>query len=857
MSLLDQYGREIKSNKPILEQVAVQTVRDRYSSYPSQGLTPERLATILKEADQGYVMRQAELFEEMEEKDCHLGAELQKRKLAVLGLEREILPASDSAEDKEIATRAAEMLDYIEDLDGGLLDIMDGVGKGFAVGELMFEMSEGQVWIKSIDWVHQKRFTFTGQINAGGTRDEGRGTTGFQPLLNVPRLLTDEAPVWGEDLLPNKFVFFRHRARSGATSRGGIMRPCAYMYLFKNYDIKDWLVFNDLFSVPMRVGKYKAGASPADIEALKQAVFNLGVDAAAVISDSTVIELLEAATRTNAGGFKELAEFCDKGMSKAVLGHSASAESTPGKLGNENQSGDIRQDLLEADAKALERTIRLQILGPWVAFNYGPDKAIPKVKIHAEEDEDLKSVAETYGALVSTMNFDGIPKSHVYERFGIPQPKDGEETIHPQQPVSPFGGFPTGDGRGTTDAGATATEEGQPPVGADGTAKKLQTTQASVLNGAQITAATAIVTAVAEGKIPRDAGIGQLKVLFNLTPEQAEQLMGSAGKPGTKTTPVENPAEASPSPPASGGPTAAATEARLKNKAEVKFHPDFQLMLNALEGADAAWVSEYMKRLSPALKGANEKALAEIEAWLASQAEPPSSPEFVAKIQELLGAAYKNMDKTAVNDAVNDMYRYYKNSLPLAGVTTAFGGADSRAVGFLSSVDSMFYAKGLDNPDAQAAVSKFLEEQYLKGGQGLFGRGDLAVTEEFQNLLSQQLGDTSTYQAQRIADTSVQRIRNFAHINKVADAGIAQIEIYEPTEQCPFCMAMNGRVIDVDTAYGLMEDLTSKTPEEYLSYLQEAQNKATLDNLATLQKSGALPPYHPNCHGRFIIKTKR
>jgi phage gp29-like protein len=769
MSLLDQYGREIKSNKPILEQVAVQTVRDRYSSYPSQGLTPERLATILKEADQGYVMRQAELFEEMEEKDCHLGAELQKRKLAVLGLEREILPASDSAEDKEIATRAAEMLDYIEDLDGGLLDIMDGVGKGFAVGELMFEMSEGQVWIKSIDWVHQKRFTFTGQINAGGTRDEGRGTTGFQPLLNVPRLLTDEAPVWGEDLLPNKFVFFRHRARSGATSRGGIMRPCAYMYLFKNYDIKDWLVFNDLFSVPMRVGKYKAGASPADIEALKQAVFNLGVDAAAVISDSTVIELLEAATRTNAGGFKDLAEFCDKGMSKAVLGHSASAESTPGKLGNENQSGDIRQDLLEADAKALERTIRLQVLGPWVAFNYGPDKAIPKVKIHAEEDEDLKAVAETYGALVSTMNFDGIPKSHVYERFGIPQPKDGEETIHPQQPVSPFGGVPTDDGRRTRD-------------------DKTALPNKACACGAQH---------------------------HNLLRPQG----GGRGEGGS--------------------------------------HSKMTLMLNALEGADAAWVSEYMKRLSPALKGANEKALAEIEIWLAAQSEPPSSPEFVAKIQEILGAAYKSMDKAKVSEAVGDMYRYYKNSLPLAGVETAFGGADSRAVGFLSSVDSMFYAKGLDSPDAQAAVTKFLEEQYLKGGQGLFGRGDPKVTEEFQNLLSQQLGDTSTYHAQRIADTSVQRIRNFAHISKVADAGLAQIEIYEPTEQCPFCMAMNGRVIDVDTAYGLMEDLTSKTPEEYLSYLQEAQNKATLDNLATLQKSGALPPYHPNCHGRFIIKTKR
>src|SRR5574340_847547 len=80
MTLYDQFGKEILTNKPILREVASQTVRDRYSSYPSQGLTAERLAAILKEADQGYILRQAELCEEMEEKDTHLGSVLQTRR---------------------------------------------------------------------------------------------------------------------------------------------------------------------------------------------------------------------------------------------------------------------------------------------------------------------------------------------------------------------------------------------------------------------------------------------------------------------------------------------------------------------------------------------------------------------------------------------------------------------------------------------------------------------------------------------------------------------------------------------------------------------------------------------------------
>lgn len=51
-----------------------------------------------------------------------------------------------------------------------------------------------------------------------------------------------------------------------------------------------------------------------------------------------------------------------------------------------------------------------------------------------------------------------------------------------------------------------------------------------VLNGAQIQAATLIVRNVVDGVMPRDAGIGQLITLFNLTNEQAEAIMGSAGK---------------------------------------------------------------------------------------------------------------------------------------------------------------------------------------------------------------------------------------------------------------------------------------------------------------------------------------
>ena len=51
--------------RPDVREIAVAHVSDKYSEYPSNGLTPVRLAEIFREADAGDVLRQIELFEEI------------------------------------------------------------------------------------------------------------------------------------------------------------------------------------------------------------------------------------------------------------------------------------------------------------------------------------------------------------------------------------------------------------------------------------------------------------------------------------------------------------------------------------------------------------------------------------------------------------------------------------------------------------------------------------------------------------------------------------------------------------------------------------------------------------------------
>lgn len=416
--LYDQFGREIKvEKKPETREIAAIAIRDRWSTYPSQGLTPEKLATIFKEADAGDVYRQAELFEEMEEKDTHLFSQLQTRKNAVLGLEYEILAASESSEDKKIRDFTAEVISGLAGFSVVLLDLLDAIGKGFSMVEIMWDVEGKSVIPQALQWIHHKRANFY-----------EFGKTDWEKYVEVPRILTEAEPIKGEEMPPFKLIYHRYKARSGYDTRAGLLRTCAWMYLFKNYSIKDWVAFAEVFGMPLRLGKFDSGATPEDKAALVAAIQNLGSDAAGIISKSTEIEFIEtakAATKENV--FKALAEFCDKQMSKAILGQTASSEGTPGKLGNEKAQDQVRHDLLEADAKALGKTGSAQLIRPVVGYNFGWDKPCPQLKFQCEEPEDLKALSEVYKNLHEINQ--PISAEHVSERFKVPMPKRGETVL--------------------------------------------------------------------------------------------------------------------------------------------------------------------------------------------------------------------------------------------------------------------------------------------------------------------------------------------------------------------------------------------------------------------------------------------
>jgi phage gp29-like protein len=420
--LVDQFGREIEVKRlPETREIAVTTIRDRWSNYPSGGLTPESLATIFKEADQGDVTRQAELFEEMEEKDTHLFSELQTRKNAVHGLDYEIAPYSESAEDKKIRDFAADCIFSLDSFDDALLDLLDAIGKGYSLCEIMWDTSGGkQALISRLEWLHAKKAVFY----------ERGAANMWAKSYEVPRILTEAEPFNGEVMPAFKLVYHRYKARSGYDTRAGVLRVCGWMYLFKNYSLKDWVAFAEVFGMPLRVGKYDPGAGKEDKDALIAALRSLGSDAAGIISKNTEIEFVEAIKNAGTNNiYESLAEFCDKQMSKAILGQTATTEGTPGKLGNEDAQDRVRHDLIKADAESIGKTIRHQIIRPLVGYNFGWDKPLPWFNLLYEKPEDLEKLMKVYKGASEIGQ--PISQEHIAQRFKIPLPQRGETVLKP------------------------------------------------------------------------------------------------------------------------------------------------------------------------------------------------------------------------------------------------------------------------------------------------------------------------------------------------------------------------------------------------------------------------------------------
>lgn len=360
---------EVIGRKPSLPEIATSNDgRDITRGFiPQDLLAPPTDAVLIGKGGGNYRIYE-EVARDDQVKTCR-----QQRELALIAKEWRVEPADKSRKAKLAADRLTAVLERIG-WDDKTQKMLAAVLYGFAVAEIIWATDGAEITIDAIKVRNRSRF-------------------GFLPNGEL-RMMTSTQMTQGEVLPPAKFWAFSCGADHDDDPYGmGLGHYLYWPVFFKRNGIKFWLYFLEKFGQPTALGKYPANASTDEKKRLLQALSAIQTDSAIRIPEGMTVELLEAA-RSGTADYTALIDRMNAAISKVYLGHTGSTDATPGKLGGEDNAGDVREDLITADADLVCGSFNMTV-SRWLTAYNDPSAPVPRVWRKVEPPEDLKACAET------------------------------------------------------------------------------------------------------------------------------------------------------------------------------------------------------------------------------------------------------------------------------------------------------------------------------------------------------------------------------------------------------------------------------------------------------------------------------
>lgn len=401
-SILGPDGRPIEVGL-LSEEIATPTiagVRRTHEERVATGLTPERLGTILRDAAEGNARSYLTLAEEMEERYLHFASQLQTRRLGIESMEHTI-------EAKGVQTKIVDAVHELVE-DAGFADarahLPDALNKSYACVEMVWEYERKA--LRPVQYIDRDARFFQ-----------------FDRLTLRHLRLAVDGSIEGEELPQAKFLRHLPRTKMGIPLRRGLARPAAWAYIIQQFTLQDWAAFAEVYGMPLRVGKYPAGASASDKRTLLKAVASIANDAAAIIPVGMDIEFHKIEGQQGVAVFGGLLDYVDKQISKLVVGQTMTSDNGS-SLGQAKIHNEVRLDILRADCKQLAATINRDLIKPFVDLNFGPQDTYPKIEIPVPDPEDITALSDALDKLVPLGL--RVAQAEVREKLGLsdPQPDD-------------------------------------------------------------------------------------------------------------------------------------------------------------------------------------------------------------------------------------------------------------------------------------------------------------------------------------------------------------------------------------------------------------------------------------------------
>jgi len=410
-SVTDSAGRSITGKRPARAPSgrAVEPSRTRWWDTLASDITPAQLINYLSQADRGTISYQMQVFDRMVDRDPRLQAVVETRRLAITGVDYDILPHDP---DDERAVRAMEVVrEVLEPLEMDEVHsvLLDGVGKGVQVMEIIWNPDGTIAAIEEVSsrLLRWKDGVLEVNVSEGASPD-------YQSLEE-----------W-------KFIVHMPRTKPGAWERAGLLRSLSILWVAKHWALRDWAAFTEVFGIPLRIGFYPDSATDDQISLLEDALKDLGSDAAAVVPDGMRLEFPSPSKEVSGSGESAMERFIgyiDKEYAIRLLGQNLTTE---GQSGSGTLAGGahdrVRKDYKRADAKALAATLRRDLYRPIVGFNLGWNYPLPRIWFDIEDSLDETARAQTY---VTLGKLDGMTfsRAQIRNEFGLDEPGDEEDTI--------------------------------------------------------------------------------------------------------------------------------------------------------------------------------------------------------------------------------------------------------------------------------------------------------------------------------------------------------------------------------------------------------------------------------------------
>ncbi|MBY6243989.1 DUF935 domain-containing protein [Methylosinus sp. Sm6] len=376
------------------------------------GLTPGKLAGIMRQANHGLARAYLTLAFDMEERYLHYASQLQTRRLAIDGVTLSV--SAPKGVD-------AKVVDYVQSLTEHpmfrdmIQDMQDGLGKGYSVIEPLWDYSAGALRPTAYKYRDPRYFRY-----------DDTGLTKLHML--------DEAGALGLEVTTPYFIRHEPNIRAGLPIRAGLARSAAWAFMAQSYALQDWSAFAEIYGIPFRIGKYHPAATAADKATLLRAVRSIANDAAAILPAGMEIDFQEVNGNRGEAVFGHLIKYLDDKVSLVVIGQTMTAENGS-SLGQAKVHNEVRHDIQRSDARQTAATLQRDLIEPAVAMNFGPQAVYPVIQLEIAQAEDLKAFADFLGVAVPL----GLEVGQTYARkkASIPEPDDGEKLLAPQAGETP------------------------------------------------------------------------------------------------------------------------------------------------------------------------------------------------------------------------------------------------------------------------------------------------------------------------------------------------------------------------------------------------------------------------------------